>query len=171
MTTLCDILYRKYIISSDNILQPEWIDSTSVDSLFYHEYREENDIQFLLYSIFMSIYERLYELAIAKAIGTRPAFIGGLILLEAFALAVISCGIGLPIAFCLMTYFAANGLPLGGTMEFSGVVLPGRLYPELVWYQFVQFPLYVILLTVVAAIYPALFAARIAPARSLQKAL
>ena len=122
-------------------------------------------------SIFMSIYERLYELAIAKAIGTRPAFIGGLILLEAFALAVISCGIGLPIAFCLMTYFTANGLPLGGTMEFSGVVLPGRLYPELVWYQFVQFPLYVILLTVVAAIYPALFAARIAPARSLQKAL
>ena len=70
-----------------------------------------------------------------------------------------------------MTYFAANGLPLGGTMEFSGVVLPGRLHPELLWYQFVQFPLYVILLTVVAAIYPALFAARIAPARSLQKAL
>lgn len=122
-------------------------------------------------SIFMSIYERLYELAVAKAIGTRPAFIGGLIVLEALALAVISCGIGLPVAYCLMSFFAANGLPLGGTMEFSGVVLPGRLYPELAWYQFVQFPLYVILLTVVAAIYPALFAARIAPARSLQKAL
>ena len=122
-------------------------------------------------AIFMSIYERLYELAIAKAIGTRPAFIGGLIVLEAFGLALISCSIGLPIAYCLMTYFAGSGLPLGGNIEFSGVVLGGRLYPELALHQFVQFPVYVILLTLVAAIYPALFAARIAPARSLQKAL
>ena len=74
-------------------------------------------------AIFMSIYERLYELAIAKAIGTRPAFIGGLIVLEAFGLALISCSIGLPIAYCLMTYFAGSGLPLGGNIEFSGVVL------------------------------------------------
>ena len=56
MTTFCDILYRKYIISSDNNLHPEWIDSTSMNLLFYHEYRQEHDIQFLLYSIFMSIY-------------------------------------------------------------------------------------------------------------------
>jgi hypothetical protein len=77
---------------------------------------------------------------VAKAIGTRPAFIGGLIVLEALALAVMSCGIGLPIAFCLMTYFAANGLPLGGTMEFSGVVLPGRLHPELVMVSICSIP-------------------------------
>ena len=70
----------------------------------------------------------------------------------------------------LGAYFAENGIPMG-RMEFSGVVLDGNMYTQLAGYQFVNFPIYVTLLTLAAAVYPAIFASRIVPTRALQRAL
>ena len=103
-------------------------------------------------SMFMSIYERIYEFGVAKAIGTTPWQIIQLVLFEALLLALLSCAFGL-------------------TMEVSGVLLDGNLYTRLASYQFVNFPIYVTLLTLAAAIYPATFASRIVPTEALQRAL
>ncbi|MEC7734881.1 MAG: FtsX-like permease family protein [Pseudomonadota bacterium] len=121
-------------------------------------------------SIFMSIYERTYELAVSKAIGTRPSGIASLVLLEGLFLALISCFFGIIITVILGIFLKENGLSLG-VMEFSGVAFPDNIPVILTLDQFVNFPFYVVLLTLLAAIYPAIFAARIVPAQAVQKAL
>ncbi len=121
-------------------------------------------------SMFMSIYERIYEFGVAKAIGTTPWQIIQLVLFEALLLALISCVFGLTIGYFLGDYFSTHGIPMG-KMEVSGVLLDGNLYTRLALYQFVNFPVYVTLLTLAAAIYPATFASRIVPTEALQRAL
>jgi ABC-type lipoprotein release transport system permease subunit len=121
-------------------------------------------------SMFMSIYERIYEFGVAKAIGTTPWQIVQLVLFEALLLALLSCVIGLILGYFLGTYFQENGIPIG-EFEVSGVVLDGNIYTKVALYQFVSFPIYVTLLTIAAAIYPAYFASRIVPTDALHRVL
>jgi ABC-type lipoprotein release transport system permease subunit len=121
-------------------------------------------------SMFMSIYERIYELGVAKAIGTRPSEIAKLVLSEALLIAILSCILGAALGYGLSTYYAEHGLPMG-RMEVAGVVVDGNLYTVVALNQFINFPIYVILLTITAAIYPAIFAARIVPSEALQRSL
>jgi ABC-type antimicrobial peptide transport system permease subunit len=120
--------------------------------------------------MFMSIYERIYEFGVAKAIGTTPGQIISLVLFEAFFLALIACLLGIVLAYGASSYFEAHGVPMG-RMEVAGVLLDGNLYTKVEAYQFVVFPVYVTLLTLAAAIYPAIFASRIVPSQALQRAL
>ena len=122
-------------------------------------------------SMFMSIYERIYEFGVAKAIGTTPAQVTQLVLYEAFFLALISCFFGTLISYGLSEYFATAGLYIGGEFEMSGIAFQDRLYSRPETYQFINFPIYVTLLTVAAALYPANFASRIVPTQALQRAL
>ena len=122
-------------------------------------------------SMFMSIYERIYEFGVAKAIGTRPRQVVQLVLYEAFLLAVLSCMVGVLIGYGLSDYFATEGLYVGAEFEVGGVAFEDRMYSRLETYQFIDFPIYVALLTVVAALYPANFASRIVPTQALQRAL
>jgi ABC-type antimicrobial peptide transport system permease subunit len=120
--------------------------------------------------MFMSIYERIYEFGVAKAIGTTPRQIIALVLFEAFFLALMACAFGVLLGYLASSYFESNGIPMG-RMEMSGVLLDGNMHTEVRAYQFVAFPIYVTLLTVAAAIYPAVFASRIVPSQALQRAL
>lgn len=121
-------------------------------------------------SIFMSIYERLYEFAVTKAIGTRPFWIGRLIMLESLMMACISVAIGLVIAYFLGGYLESEGLNLG-QMEVSGVVIPDRIKPQMALNQFVDAASFLIGLTMMTAIYPAVYAARITPAEAVKRSL
>ena len=123
----------------------------------------------LINSLFMSIYERIYEFGVAKAIGTTPRGIVGLVMLESFLIAFVSCAIGSILGYYVNSWFEANGIPMG-TFEVEGVVLQG-VYTKVVIEQFVTLPFYVVLLVLVAAIYPAMFASRIVPATALQRSL
>ena len=123
----------------------------------------------LINSLFMSIYERIYEFGVAKAIGTTPRGIVGLVMLESFLIALVSCAIGSILGYYVNSWFEANGIPMG-TFEVEGVVLQG-VYTKVVIEQFVTLPFYVLLLVLVAAIYPAMFASRIVPATALQRSL
>ncbi len=121
-------------------------------------------------SMFMSIYERIYEFGVAKAIGTTPRHIILLVLFEALFLALIACAFGLLLGYFSSSYFETHGVPMG-EFEMSGVAIDGNMYTQVRAYQFVTFPIYVTLLTLLAAIYPAIFASRIVPSRALQRAL
>ncbi|MFP6808777.1 MAG: FtsX-like permease family protein [Pseudomonadales bacterium] len=121
-------------------------------------------------SMFMSIYERIYEFGVAKAIGTRPIQIVQLVLCEALFLGILSCILGGILGFGLSSYYAEYGIPMG-RMEVGNVVLDGNIYTKLAANQFINFPIYVIILTVVAALYPARFASKIMPSEALQRSL
>ena len=121
-------------------------------------------------SMFMSIYERIYEFGVIKAIGTRPSALSKLILCEALLLALISCAFGMIFSYALGSYTAVYGIPMG-EIEISGIAISNNILTQFDSSQFIQFPIYVILLTVIAAIYPAIFAARIVPSEALQRSL
>ena len=106
----------------------------------------------------------------AKAIGTKPRQLLQLILLEGFLIALISCAFGIAVGGSLGLYYEINGIPLG-EFEFAGVALSNAIPTVLSINQFTHFPIYVILLTLTATLYPARFAAKIVPSEALQKSL
>ena len=121
-------------------------------------------------AMFMSIYERIYEFGVAKAIGTRPSQLFVLIMTEALLLALISCLVGMLLAAATCLWFAETGIPLGD-MEISGVAMSDSIPTVMAWSQFTSLPLYVLALIMVAALYPARFAARITPTDALHRSL
>lgn len=121
-------------------------------------------------SMFMSIYERIYEFGVAKAIGTTPRRLVTLIMTEAFLIGLVSCIAGGVLAFVLGSYAQEHGVMLG-EFEVSGIAIDNRILLRIETYQFVQYPIYVICLTLLAAIYPARFAAKIEPTEALQRSL
>jgi len=121
-------------------------------------------------SMFMSIYERIYEFGVAKAIGTRPSELFVLVLTEAMLLALISCILGVVIAAIIGTFFAETGIPLG-EMEISGIAMNDRIPTILTWSQFTRLPAYFLGLIMLTAIYPARYAARITPSAALHRSL
>ena len=120
-------------------------------------------------SLFMSIYERLYELGVAKAIGTSGPELMSLVILEAFLLGIVSCILGCVLGYFANSWFAIHGIPFG-TYDFSGVILQG-IHTKVALEQITLLPLCVILLVLVSAIYPAIFAARIMPVESMRRSL
>ena len=121
-------------------------------------------------SMFMSVYERIYEIGVIKAVGTRPLEIIRLILTEAFVLGFASCLFGGLLASLVGFATAESGIPLG-QYEVSGVALNEAILPVLTPSQFVTYPIYTTLLTMLAAVYPAVYASRIAPSEALRKSL
>ena len=121
-------------------------------------------------SMFMSIYERIYEIGVIKAIGTRPRALLELVLAEAVLLALLGAAFGAALGFGLGSWFSQHGIPFGN-YELSGVMLSDNIRTVLKPYQFIDYPVYVILLTILAAIYPARFASKIVPAEALQRSL
>lgn len=122
----------------------------------------------ILNTLFMSIFERMFEFGVLRALGTRPRGIAQLILFEAGALAVISIVIGCAIALALTAILSFTGLNYGDT-EFYGMALRELIYPVVTVEQYVVFPVYILLFTVAIGIYPAIHAARIAPAQAMRK--
>jgi len=124
----------------------------------------------IINTLFMSLYERMFEFGVLRAVGTRPASLAQLIVLEAAALAVISIVLGNIIGL-IVTYITAQvGIDYTG-IEFAGVTFRTLLYPELKPSQFIFYPFWVFVLTVLVGLYPAISAAKISPARALQKVL
>jgi len=56
-------------------------------------------------------------------------------------------------------------------IEFAGVTVNELLYPELAMNQFTTYPLLIFIFSLVAAIYPALFAAKMTPAKAMQRSM
>jgi ABC-type lipoprotein release transport system permease subunit len=121
-------------------------------------------------ALFMSLYERMFEFGVMRAIGTHPFAMARLIVLEAAALAVISCVIGAIIGYASIAITGKIGIDYTG-IEFAGVTFRRLLYPVMELKQFTVYPVAVILFTLVVALYPAAFAARLTPAEAMRRSL
>lgn len=121
-------------------------------------------------AMFMSIYERIWELGVLKAVGTSSFIVFRMIMAEGFLIALLSAVLGLGLGLLLNYWVALVGIDYS-QMEFSGVSLvePVRtvIRPE----QFLEIPMAAILLTLLASSYPAFFASRIVPAIALHKSM
>ncbi|MEE9524923.1 MAG: FtsX-like permease family protein [Thermodesulfovibrionales bacterium] len=124
----------------------------------------------IMNSLFMSLYERMFEFGVLRAIGTRPVRMAAIIILEAASLALISMVIGTTIGFAFIKYFSINGINYKG-IEFAGVTITELIFPFFTIEQFTLYPLLTILFSVTAALYPAIYAARLTPARAMRRSM
>ena len=119
-------------------------------------------------TLFMSLYERMFEFGLLRAVGTRPANLALLIVFEAGALAVISAVAGSLMGGILGLIFSRVGLDYSDT-EFVNVAITERIYPVMAPYQFIVYPLALILFTMVVGLYPAIHAARMSPSAAMKR--
>ena len=124
----------------------------------------------IINTLFMSIYERIFEFGVLRAIGTRALRVAGMIVLEAAALAVVSIAIGMVFGFLATALFSRVGIDYRG-IEMMGVTIRNLIYPVFRVRQFWFYPAWVIVFTVVTSVYPAAYAARIRPAEAMRKTL
>ena len=123
----------------------------------------------ILNTFLMAIFERTREFGVLMAIGTTPRRLTKLLLIESTAMTVIGIVIGI-IAGCLLTwYFQVHGLNLGGTSELmSQYGISGRMYPRLSLITALSGPGAVLLITFLAALYPAFKVRRLRPVEAMR---
>lgn len=124
----------------------------------------------IMNSLFMSLYERMFEFGVLRAVGTRPVNMAIIIFLEAASLSLISIFLGLVLGLTVMQIFSVYGINYKG-IEFAGVTITELIYPVMALRQFTLFPLLIFVFSLIAAIYPAVFAAKLTPARAMQRSM
>lgn len=124
----------------------------------------------ILNTLFTSLYERLFELGVLRAIGTRPLRMASIVLLEAFSLSIISEIFGIILGLVSTYIFSVNGIDYRG-IEFAQVTFQEMIYPVITIRQYIEYPLWIIMFSLLAGLYPAVFAARLTPARVLRRSM
>ena len=122
----------------------------------------------IMNTLFMSLYERMFEFGVMRAIGTRPFKMAFLVIFEAAAIALISIAIGTVLGLAATGYFSVAGIDYTG-LEFGGLTFRDKLYPVMTAYQFTIYPIWLFVFTMMVGIYPGVYAARLKPARAMKK--
>jgi ABC-type lipoprotein release transport system permease subunit len=124
----------------------------------------------IINTMFMALYERTFEFGVLRAVGTRPARLRNLIVIEAGSLAVYAVALGTMLGAAVTLISALTGLDLTG-VEFAGTTFTSRIYPVFNLRQFTLYPLLVLAFTCLVSLYPAGHASRMTVAQALQRAL
>lgn len=119
-------------------------------------------------TLFMSLHERMFEFGVLRAVGTRAVAMARLILFEAGALALLSIILGAILGMIVTYIVMQTGINYTG-IEFAGVTFRKLLYPVLTFKQFVVYPAVVFVFTLLVALYPAAYAARLTPAKAMRR--
>ena len=122
----------------------------------------------IINTLFMSLYERMFEFGVLRAVGTRSFGMARLILFEAGALAIVSIALGALLGFGLTWIFTRVGIDYTG-IEMMGVTIQELIYPVMTIKPFILYPLCVFIFTIITGLYPARYAAKIAPATAMRR--
>jgi len=122
----------------------------------------------ILNTLFMSLYERMFEFGVLRAIGTRPFRMALIILFEAGLLGMLSVIIGVSMGFALTYIFSIVGIDYTG-IEFAGMTFQKAIYTVFDIKQYLTFPLSLLVFTMLIGIYPAVYAARLTPAKAMRR--
>jgi len=124
----------------------------------------------IINTLFMSIYERVFEFGVLRAVGTRPAGIRRLVVLEAGALALLSVALGIVLGFGAIIIVSKTGIDYRG-MEWAGTTIREMIYPVMKLKQFLLYPACILLFTLFVGLYPAAFAAKMSVSKAMKKTL
>ncbi|BBM82287.1 FtsX-like permease family protein [Candidatus Uabimicrobium amorphum] len=121
----------------------------------------------ILIVVLMAIFERIYEFGIMRAMGMTPSRLIRLILIESIWIATISCVIGAIIAGPALYYLQVYGFDaalLAGGEEgasFFAISIDTVIYSKAEFIPIVLSWIFIMLLTVVVSLYPAIKATKI----------
>jgi ABC-type lipoprotein release transport system permease subunit len=120
----------------------------------------------------MALFERTREIGVLRALGMGPVPVGMLVLWETVFVSLISLATGAA-GGALLSSTMRNGWDIskaGGSFSFSGVVFEPVLRTELTWSSFVQPAQVMLLVALLAAVYPVIRAVRITPMAAIREA-
>jgi len=124
----------------------------------------------VLNTMLVSITERQRELSLLKALGLSPLHLVLLVAMETLLLCLAACTLGLLVGAGLTAWLQIQGLDVSrfGSFSMSGVDMAPKLRAQLQW-QTALVPLACMLLvSLLAALVPAVLAARLTPATGLR---
>jgi putative ABC transport system permease protein len=125
----------------------------------------------ILNTFLMAIFERTKEFGVLMAIGTTPGRLTKVLLIESMTMAAIGIAAGIFIGSLLTLYFQLHGIDISGSSELlSQFGITGRIYPKLSWISAVSGPTAVLIITFLAALYPALRVRKMKPVAAMRAA-
>lgn len=122
----------------------------------------------ILNTFLMAIFERTREFGVLMAIGTTPRRLTKIVLLESMSMTMIGIISGIIMGSIITFYFQVNGIDIYGSSEIlSQFGISGRIHPRLSILSVFSGPLAVLLITFLAALYPALKIRGLRPAEAI----
>jgi ABC-type lipoprotein release transport system permease subunit len=127
----------------------------------------------LLNTILMSVFERVREFGVMRAMGVRPRTVFGLVLIESAMISLVGIAIGLAIGIPMVLWFGENPLPMPGGEEGRQAMELFNIEPVLVFrltkLQITSITAILLGVSFVAALPPALRASRGRPVDALRE--
>lgn len=153
---------------------PEMVASIEMD-------RKSNNVMMLaigvivsmgvLNTVLMSVLERIHEFGVMRAVGMKAREVRRLVLLEGLLLGVVAVGVGDLLGLLITWPLAVWGVDLsslaGEQMSWGGVAVTTMTYAEIDWDRLAIYSIVGVLLTVLASVYPAWKASRLAPVEAI----
>jgi len=121
----------------------------------------------VLDTVLMSILERTKEFGVMRALGTRPAAVFKLIVIETLLLCLIAIAVGVVLSFFLNYYLSIHGIKMSTSFEYGGITFDTML-SEVSFIVFWVPALVTFLAAVTVSVFPAIRAARIVPVKALR---
>jgi len=124
-------------------------------------------------TILMGTMERVREFGIMLALGTTAAQLGRSVIYEALLLGAVGAGLGALMGLSVVAYYAARGIDLA---RYSGAVqmmpgLTGIVYPQVSAAGIAELLGAILGMTLLASLYPAWKASRLAPVDAIRGTL
>jgi len=123
-------------------------------------------------TLLMSVMERIREFGVILALGATPGRLRRMVLAEALVLGLVAMTLGTILGAALTWYLVEHGIDLRSliseSLEFGGVVFDPVMRAAWDLGYMLRIALYVLALSLLASLYPARKAARIAPAEAMR---
>ncbi len=111
----------------------------------------------ILNTFLMAVLERTREFGVMLALGTKPLFIGKLVILESCLLTLVGLAIGLLFGTAITLYYYVYGFSYPGMAELGAEFgLSDTITPQLSILAFTLGPTAILVFTLIASLYPAL---------------
>jgi ABC-type lipoprotein release transport system permease subunit len=124
----------------------------------------------ILNTFLMAILERTYEFGVMMAMGAKPGRLTRLVLMESVGMTLVGVVTGVLLGCLVTSYFMHHGINLSGSSEILRQFgIPGRLFPRLTLISITAGPLAVFMITLLAALYPALKIKRLQPVEAIRQ--
>ncbi len=126
----------------------------------------------LLFSIvntmLMAVLERIKELGMLMAVGMNKTKVFSMIMIETVFMCMLGAPIGFIISYGMIEYFGKHGIDLSGA-AYEDAGFSSIIYPYLENQSYLEVTGMVLVMAILAAIYPALKALRLNPATAIRK--